>query len=149
MNSHNCWIVRTTLDTFDVCKRLKRVGATANTAKRLQKFAPGDHGVFYISTVALQKSQTLSELRFPFKVTGNLELVPIDVPSLPPSKALTFSLTITPLGIDGTCKIQDLVGQLSVIKQKEYWSSYLMQAFIQVTADDFQIIHTALSGGTK
>ena len=119
MSKPSFWIVRTTLDAYNACLASKRVSATEQTLRRLEKVSIGDYGVFYISTSELHKSsQTISESRTIFIFEGNIDASPIQVPTLPGEKSLKFSLAITILNDKRNCKISDIKDDLMFIKKK-------------------------------
>lgn len=145
MNEPSFWIVRITLDAYDVCVGTRRVGATENTVKRLRKVAEGDYGVFYVSTCELHKSsQTISELRTIFVFDGAVEAIPIEVSTLPSDKSLKCSMPIKIIDNKGKCKILDIADRLKFIKKKKYWGSYLMQPFVNIPKSDYDQIVNSL-----
>jgi len=141
MKECNYWIVRTTLDVYNECHLIKRVGANERTVNRLKKASVGDFGVFYISTSELHKSsETISQFASAFIFTGKVDNVPINVETLPADKSLEYSISIEFFGKGDKCNISNLIEKLDFIKKKNHWGSYLMQAFIKITKRDFQII---------
>lgn len=145
MSPQSFWIVRTTLDVYSASVVTKRIGANSSTVSRLRKIADGDYGVFYVSTHTLQgSSKRICELRQPFTVVGPLEDVLIHVSTLPSGKDLKHSLPIQLLRYKKPRKIEDLIGSLEFIKKKNSWGSYLMQAFIRISREDFQHISRSL-----
>jgi hypothetical protein len=146
MATEQYWIVRVTLDVYECCFQQRRIGANVQTGVRLGKLRDGDLGIFYISTAELHGSQTLSEFRCPFVIQGNMDNIPIEVPSLPQEKRIIYSSCIEPKGVKGACKVYDIRNELEFIKKKDHWGSYLMLPFIRISARDYKTIVQALGG---
>lgn len=139
------WVVRTTLDVYLESVWQRRIGANENTLSRLKKFAKADRGVFYISTATLHSGKDrICEFRQPFTVTGSVEPRGIKVPTLPEDKRLRYSLPIDLWQAKNPCHISGLIEQLGFIVKKNSWGSYLMQAFIGISREDFHTITKSL-----
>jgi hypothetical protein len=138
------WIVRVTLDVYLQSIAQKCIGGSKNTLSRLKKFSRGDEGVFYISTPALESGRRICEFRQPFKVTGSVQPVPVEVRTWPKEKHLAYSVPINLRPHPTSVHISGLIHRLDFIRRKELCGSYLIQAFICISAKDFEAIVEAL-----
>lgn len=140
MKKAKYWVARMTLDALEACIAEKRLGANDKNLGRLKKLSSGDKGFFYVSTRELYKDHlAVSEFMNMFQIEGDVESISIDVPTLPIDKSMLYSVRISVFET-GSIGIHDVKNKLQFIRRPEYWGSYLMQSFIEISEADYEVL---------